>query len=86
LGFHGCRCGTPIFVAPEILLRRDQGYGRAVDLWSAGVILYILLCGFPPFDHDEEDSLFRMIIDGRFDFPSPHWDRVSDTAKDFVRR
>eukprot|EP00299_Pterocystis_sp_00344_P001575 c11429_g1_i1.p1 GENE.c11429_g1_i1~~c11429_g1_i1.p1 ORF type:complete len:325 (-),score=60.79 c11429_g1_i1:69-1043(-) len=79
-------CGTPIFVAPEILHRYPQGYGRAVDVWSAGVIMYILLCGFPPFEHDEEEMLFKHIMLGEFEFPSPHWDRISDAAKDLIQK
>jgi len=78
-------CGTPGYVAPEVL--QNKGYSSgAVDLWSAGVILYILLCGFPPFYEEELPALFDQILKGRYDFPSPWWDAISADAKDLVRR
>jgi len=76
-------CGTPIYVAPEVLLK--QGYGMECDVWSAGVILYILLCGFPPFDQDESVAvIFDQIKHARYDFPSPYWDAISNEAKQLV--
>jgi len=78
-------CGTPGYVAPEIL--KNQGYNSgAVDLWSAGVILYILLCGFPPFYEEELPALFDQILHARYDFPSPWWDNISAEAKDLVTK
>jgi len=78
-------CGTPGYVAPEVL--QNKGYSSgAVDIWSAGVILYILLCGFPPFYEEELPALFDQILKGRYDFPSPWWDQISDDAKDLVRK
>jgi len=77
-------CGTPGYVAPEIL--KNQGYDSgAVDVWSAGVILYILLCGFPPFYEEELPALFDQILHGRYDFPSPWWDNISTGAKKLVK-
>jgi len=77
-------CGTPGYVAPEIL--QNKGYDSgAVDVWSAGVILYILLCGFPPFYEEELPALFDQILHARFDFPSPWWDNISKEAKDLVK-
>jgi len=77
-------CGTPGYVAPEVL--QNKGYSSgAVDLWSAGVILYILLCGFPPFYEEELPALFEQILKARYDFPSPWWDNISKEAKDLVR-
>eukprot|EP00298_Acanthocystis_sp_HF-20_P012315 c19829_g4_i2.p1 GENE.c19829_g4_i2~~c19829_g4_i2.p1 ORF type:complete len:356 (-),score=102.97 c19829_g4_i2:18-1034(-) len=76
-------CGTPEYVAPEIL--NEQPYGPAVDMWSAGVIIYILLCGFPPFYGDNDDELFERICSCNFKFLSPYWDRVSDEAKSLIR-
>ena len=78
-------CGTPGYVAPEVL--QNKGYDSgAVDMWSTGVILYILLCGFPPFYEEELPALFDQILKGRYDFPSPWWDKISKEAKDLVRR
>lgn len=78
-------CGTPTYVAPEIL--SEKGYGLEVDMWAAGVILYILLCGFPPFRSPErdQDELFNIIQQGQFEFLAPYWDNISDAAKDLVR-
>ncbi|XP_076833132.1 serine/threonine-protein kinase DCLK1-like isoform X2 [Brachyhypopomus gauderio] len=77
-------CGTPTYVAPEIIT--EAGYGLKVDIWAAGVITYILLCGFPPFrgSADNQEVLFDQIVMGQLDFPLPYWDNVSDTAKDLI--
>ncbi|KAM8758211.1 serine/threonine-protein kinase DCLK3 [Rhynchonycteris naso] len=79
-------CGTPTYVAPEIL--SEKGYGLEADMWAAGVILYILLCGFPPFRSPErdQDELFHIIQQGHFEFLAPYWDNISDAAKDLVSR
>ncbi|XP_033109371.1 serine/threonine-protein kinase DCLK1-like isoform X2 [Anneissia japonica] len=77
-------CGTPTYVAPEILA--ETGYGLEVDMWATGVITYILLCGFPPFrslDRDQEE-LFEIIQAGEFEYLSPYWDNISDSAKDLI--
>lgn len=83
-------CGTPSYVAPEILAETKQRkYTKAVDIWSLGVVLYICLCGFPPFS-DELTSrefpytLSQQIRKGRFDYPSPYWDSVGDPALDLI--
>ncbi|XP_018620484.1 serine/threonine-protein kinase DCLK1b isoform X4 [Scleropages formosus] len=77
-------CGTPTYVAPEIIA--ETGYGLKVDIWAAGVITYILLCGFPPFrgTSDDQEALFDQILMGQLDFPSPYWDSVSDSAKELI--
>jgi len=77
-------CGTPGYVAPEVLL--GEGYNQEVDVWSIGVITYILLCGFPPFYADSNAKLFEKIMAGSFSFPSPYWDKVSSEAKDLIRK
>jgi serine/threonine protein kinase len=77
-------CGTPGYVAPEVL--QNKGYDAQVDVWSIGVILYILLCGFPPFYEESTPLLFEQIMKGEFDFPSPYWDPISDDAKDLIRK
>ncbi|NWY54643.1 DCLK1 kinase, partial [Smithornis capensis] len=77
-------CGTPTYVAPEIIA--ETGYGLKVDIWAAGVITYILLCGFPPFrgSGDDQEVLFDQILMGQVDFPSPYWENVSDSAKELI--
>lgn len=77
-------CGTPGYVAPEIL--SQKGYTEKVDCWSLGVILYIMLCGFPPFYDENNAVLFQTIRAGDFGFPSPYWDDISEEAKDLVRK
>lgn len=77
-------CGTPGYVAPEVLAH-DQ-YSSQVDLWSIGVIVYILLCGFPPFYGDNDAHMFKKIKAGAYKFLSPYWDPISDDAKDFVAK
>jgi len=79
--------GTPGYIAPEILLTLDEeldGYGREVDLWSTGVIMYILLCGYPPFYAEEDDQVFDLIIAGKFEFPEGQWKSISNSAKDLI--
>lgn len=79
-------CGTPTYVAPEIL--EETGYGLKVDMWAAGVITYIMLCGFPPFRSvkKDQDELFDLIMDGDYEFLSPYWDNVSNDAKDLISK
>uniref|UniRef100_A0A8C6P5J0 Serine/threonine-protein kinase DCLK2 n=1 Tax=Nothobranchius furzeri TaxID=105023 RepID=A0A8C6P5J0_NOTFU len=77
-------CGTPTYVAPEIIA--ETGYGLKVDIWAAGIITYILLCGFPPFRSSGEDqeALFEQILKGELDFPAPFWDNISASAKALI--
>mmetsp|Transcript_17655 Transcript_17655/g.35507 ORF Transcript_17655/g.35507 Transcript_17655/m.35507 type:complete len:517 (+) Transcript_17655:81-1631(+) len=78
-------CGTPSYLAPEVI--QHKGYGMECDVWSAGVILYILLCGAPPFDQTAPmPMLFKAIINQRYSFPDPMWTEISDDAKDIIRR
>lgn len=75
------KVGTPYYVAPEVLKRE---YTKSCDMWSIGVITYILLCGYPPFYGDSDNQIFDSVKLGRFDFPSPDWDDISNEAKDFI--
>ncbi|XP_059819350.1 serine/threonine-protein kinase DCLK2 isoform X1 [Hypanus sabinus] len=79
-------CGTPTYVAPEIIA--ESGYGLKVDIWAAGVITYILLCGFPPFrsENNVQEDLFDQILVGRLEFPSPYWDNITGSAKELISR
>ena len=69
-------CGTPNYVAPEVLLA--EGYDKEVDLWAVGVITYILLSGCWPFDADTAPQLYELIISGVYDFPESEWKYISD--------
>ncbi|KAJ5124600.1 uncharacterized protein N7515_008425 [Penicillium bovifimosum] len=85
-------CGTPCYVAPEILQdNRHRRYTKAVDVWSLGVVLYICLCGFPPFSDELNTpespfTLAQQIKMGKFDYPSPYWDSVDDSALELIDR
>ncbi|WOL02336.1 calcium-dependent protein kinase 24-like [Canna indica] len=74
--------GSPYYVAPEVLRKY---YGPEADVWSAGVILYILLSGVPPFWAETESAIFREILQGHIDFESEPWPCISDSAKDLIR-
>ncbi|KAJ6827650.1 calcium-dependent protein kinase 2-like [Iris pallida] len=75
--------GSAYYVAPEVLKRK---YGKEIDVWSAGVILYILLSGVPPFWAETEKGIFDAILEGEIDFESSPWPSISESAKDLVRR
>ncbi|XP_056131124.1 calcium/calmodulin-dependent protein kinase type 1D-like [Lampris incognitus] len=82
-GVMSTACGTPGYVAPEVLAQKP--YSKAVDCWSIGVITYILLCGYPPFFEENETRLFSKIMRAEYTFHSPFWDDISDSAKDFIK-
>jgi len=82
-GLTETACGTPAFVAPEVL--RQENYGSQVDMWSLGVILYTMLCGYPPFVERNLPALYKAIRSGKIKFDKRYWSRVSESAKDCVR-
>mmetsp|Transcript_14053 Transcript_14053/g.16451 ORF Transcript_14053/g.16451 Transcript_14053/m.16451 type:complete len:529 (+) Transcript_14053:442-2028(+) len=82
-GFMKTRVGTPYYIAPEVLAKQ---YDLACDMWSVGVIMYILLCGYPPFWGDSEKEIFARIKRGRFDFPPEEWNLVSVDAKNLIKK
>eukprot|EP00005_Dracoamoeba_jomungandri_P006449 CAMPEP_0174261642 /NCGR_PEP_ID=MMETSP0439-20130205/11689_1 /TAXON_ID=0 /ORGANISM="Stereomyxa ramosa, Strain Chinc5" /LENGTH=312 /DNA_ID=CAMNT_0015346149 /DNA_START=62 /DNA_END=1000 /DNA_ORIENTATION=+ len=75
-------CGTPGYVAPEVL--NAEGYDKEVDMWSIGVITYILLCGFPPFYSESVPEVFEQIMKAEYDYPEEYWEDISEEAKDFI--
>ncbi|XP_062165631.1 calcium-dependent protein kinase 20-like [Alnus glutinosa] len=75
--------GSPYYVAPEVLRKH---YGPECDVWSAGVIIYILLSGVPPFWDETEQGIFEQVLKGELDFVSEPWPSISESAKDLVRR
>jgi len=77
-------CGSPQYVAPEVLL--GNGYGPTVDVWSGGVIAYCLLAGYTPFYGEDQPTLFQQILAMKVEFEPEYWSDVSDTAKDFILR
>jgi len=77
-------CGTPDYAAPEVL-QTDGTYSNAVDMWSVGVITYVLLCGYPPFYAKEQRELFTQILNAEYEFPDEDWSQISEDAKDFIR-
>lgn len=74
--------GTPGYLSPEVL--RKDPYGKPVDVWACGVILYILLVGYPPFWDEDQHKLYAQIKAGAFDYPSPEWDTVTAEAKNLI--
>ncbi|VDL94563.1 unnamed protein product [Schistocephalus solidus] len=76
--------GTPGYLSPEVL--RKEPYGKPVDIWACGVILYILLVGYPPFWDDEQHRLYAQIKSGNYEYPPPEWETVTPDAKDLINQ
>jgi calcium-dependent protein kinase len=75
--------GTPYYIAPEVL---NETYDEKCDVWSAGVILYILLCGYPPFNGETDTEIMKAVKKGSFDYPPEEWNTISKEAKDLVSK
>lgn len=74
--------GTPYYVAPEVL---KGSYDFKCDVWSMGVILYIMLCGYPPFEGDNNKEIFKRVLQQKLDFDPEDWDAISDEAKELIQ-
>mmetsp|Transcript_2960 Transcript_2960/g.3513 ORF Transcript_2960/g.3513 Transcript_2960/m.3513 type:complete len:138 (+) Transcript_2960:581-994(+) len=77
------RAGTPYYISPEVLA---GNYDISCDMWSAGCMLYILLCGYPPFYGDNNQEILEMVRIGQFEFDGEEWDTVSNEAKDLIKK
>ncbi|CAG8538034.1 8129_t:CDS:2 [Cetraspora pellucida] len=77
-------CGTPGYVAPEVL--SQKGYSKPCDIWSLGVILYTVLCGYTPFWGQDQTALFNCILKGSYEFDEDYWDDISNEAKDLINK
>jgi calcium-dependent protein kinase len=73
--------GTPYYVAPEVLM---GSYDFSCDVWSLGVILFIMLCGYPPFEGDNNKEIFKRVLQQRLEFDPEDWTQVSNEAKDLI--
>ena len=81
--FMNEKVGTAYYISPEVL----QGkYDEKCDIWSAGVILYIIICGYPCFNGEDDDEIFAAIQKGKIQFPSPEWDEISDDVKKLIKK
>jgi calcium-dependent protein kinase len=75
------RVGTPIYVAPEVL---EGSHTESCDYWSLGVITYILVCGYPPFNHENESALYNLIRTCDYSYDKKDWEKISAEARDFI--
>jgi calcium-dependent protein kinase len=77
------KLGTPYYIAPEVLNKR---YNEKCDIWSCGVILYIILSGVPPFNGANDQEIMKNVKIGKFSFSDPCWNNMSDKAKDLIKK
>ena len=77
------KSGTPYYIAPEVLKRE---YDHKCDIWSAGVILFILLCGYPPFNGANDTEIMKNVLKGKFDFKGENWEYNSAECKDLITK
>lgn len=77
------RAGTPYYISPEVLA---GNYDVSCDMWSAGCLLYILLCGYPPFYGSDNDEILAMVAKGKFDFDDDEWGDIDRQAKDLIKK
>lgn len=75
--------GTPYYIAPEVLKKK---YNEKCDIWSIGVVMYVLLCGYPPFNGANDKAIIEAVLKGKFSLDEPEWDDISYEAKDLVRK
>jgi calcium-dependent protein kinase len=73
--------GTPYYIAPEVL---NKKYNEKCDIWSCGVIMYIILSGMPPFNGQNDQEIMKKVRIGKFSFSDPCWSNISDKAKDLI--
>ena len=77
------KLGTPYYIAPEVL---NKKYNEKCDIWSCGVITYIILSGMPPFNGQSDQEIMKKVRVGKFSFSDPCWANVSDKGKDFITK
>lgn len=77
------KIGTAYYIAPEVI---KKSYGLKCDIWSVGVIMYVMLCGYPPFEGDDDEEIMKSVQEGKFDFSGEEWDVVSKEAKNFIKK
>jgi calcium-dependent protein kinase len=77
------QAGTPEYISPEVL---NGKYGIECDLWSAGCILYVLLCGYAPFSGEDDMQIVKAVLSGKFAFDGDEWADVSKEAKDLIKK
>ena len=81
--FMSEKVGTAYYISPEVLAGK---YDEKCDIWSAGVILYIIICGYPCFNGEDDDEIFEAIQKGKISFPSPEWDNISEDVKELIKK